>query len=124
MMDYFCRPELAGNNTVRTTRAVLRGNLRRYDADGVSVVPYFPGASVGQTLLVSIDGGAPVSIALTDTNAAGSSLAVALSDINTALNGLVPSAEAFDSDGTISIRSGTATEVPLFKSRGAVQLRP
>ena len=109
MMDYFCRPELAGNNTVRTTRAVLRGNLRRYDADGVSVVPYFPGASVGQTLLVSIDGGAPVSIALTDTNAAGSSLAVALSDINTALNGLVPSAEAFDSDGTISIRSGTAT---------------
>lgn len=105
MMDYFRRPNLAGNNITRTTRATVRGNLRRSDADGSSTVPYFPGAVSGLTLLVSVDGAAATTITLTDANAAGSGIVTALADINTALS---PGGEALDTDGTITLRSTNA----------------
>lgn len=105
-MDYFRRPNLAGNNITRTSRATVRGNLRRSDADGSSTVPYFPAAVAGLTLLVSVDGAAATTITLTDTNAAGTGIATAIADINTALGA---GGDASDADGTISIRSTNAT---------------
>lgn len=114
-MDYFRRPVLAGNNITRTTRATIRGSLRRTDADGTSTVPYFPGANTGQTLLVAVDGAAPTTVTLTSANPGGSSLAEALADINTAL-GLT--GEAFDSDGTITIRSSNLTATASIQVTG------
>jgi hypothetical protein len=104
MMDYFRRPALAGNTLTRTNRAIIRGNVRRADADGLSTVPYFPGATAGKTIIVSVDGGPPTTVTLSDINAAGSSLVSALMDLTAAL----PGAESFDSDGSISIRSKSA----------------
>lgn len=101
-MDYFRRPNLAGNNITRTLRATVRGNLRRSDADGSSTVPYFPTAVAGLTLLISVDGAAATTVTLTDTNAAGTGIATAIADINTALGA---GGDASDADGTISIRS-------------------
>jgi len=98
-MDYFRRPQLSGKNITRTTNAVLRGSLRRSNADGVSVVPYFPAAVAAQTLNVSIDG-TPFVVTLT-----GNGINTVIADINTAIG---VAGTAFDSDGTISIRSATA----------------
>lgn len=98
-MDYFRRPQVSGKNVTRTTNAVLRGSLRRSNADGVSAVPYFPAASAAQTLNVSIDG-TPFVATLT-----ANGINTVIANINTAIG---VAGTAFDSDGTISIRSATA----------------
>lgn len=98
MLDFFRRPQLAGNNLNRIPFAVVHGELRRTDADGTSAIPYFTGVSSGQTLNFSIDG-TPYSVTLT-----GNSLAGVLSDINTAIG---IHGTAFDSDGSISIQTTT-----------------
>jgi hypothetical protein len=114
-MDYFRRPQLAGNNLTRTNRATVRGSVRRSDADGLSTIPYFPSAIAGQTLLVAVDGAAATTVTLTDSNAAGSGITQAIADLNTTL---APGAEAFDSDGTISIRSTGLTGAASIEVTG------
>jgi hypothetical protein len=95
-MDFFRRPQLAGNNIPRLRAATVRGNIRRSDPDGISPNPYFPGASAGQTLNLEIDG-APVSVTLT-----GNALSTVLDDINTALGA---SGYAYPEDGVIAIQT-------------------
>jgi hypothetical protein len=98
-MDYFRRPQIAGKNISKTTNAVLRGALRRANADGVSAVPYFSGAAAAQTLNVSIDG-SPFVVTLT-----GNGINTVISDINTAIGA---AGAALDADGVIAIRSSTS----------------
>lgn len=98
-MEYFRRPQIAGKNISKTTNAVLRGSVRRANADGVSSVPYFSAAAAAQTLNVSIDG-SPFVVTLT-----GNGINTVISDINTAIGS---AGSAFDADGVIAIRSSTA----------------
>jgi hypothetical protein len=95
-MEFFRRPQLAGNNIPRLISATVRGSIRRSDPDGISPSPYFPGVSAGQTLDLKIDG-APVSVTLT-----GNTLSTVLDDINTALG---PSGYAYSEDGVIAIQT-------------------
>lgn len=98
-MEYFRRPQIAGKNISKTTNAVLRGSVRRANADGVSAVPYFSAAAAAQTLNVSIDG-SPFVVTLT-----GNGINTVISNINTAIGA---AGSAFDADGVIAIRSSTA----------------
>lgn len=98
-MDYFRRPQIAGKNISKTTNAVLRGSVRRANADGVSAVPYFSAAAAAQTLNVTIDG-SPFVVTLT-----GNGINTVISDINTAIGS---AGSAFDADGVIAIRSTTS----------------
>lgn len=101
-MDYFRRPVLAGNTLTHETFATVRGDIRRNDIDGGSTVPYFPGVTGSQTLIVIIDGGSPVTVSF--TGSPPGSLANILANINTALG---ITATAFDADGTVAIQSST-----------------
>lgn len=99
-MDFFRRPQLVGKALQRLSSGSVRGDFRRSDPDGTSSVPYFPGVSTGQTLLVSIDG-SPFTVTLTGATPNYQSI---LTDIDTAISsdGL-----AYDADGTIRIDSLT-----------------
>lgn len=101
-MDYFRRPVLAGNTLTHETFATVRGDIRRNDIDGGSTVPYFPGVTGSQTLIVVIDGGAPVTVSF--TGSPPGSLANILANINSALG---ITATAFDADGTVAIQTST-----------------
>lgn len=97
-MDYFRRPSLAGNNITRMGFATVRGSVRRSDADGISAVPYFPGASSTQTLNVKLDGTTyPVTLT-------GNGITQVIADINAAIGA---NGTAVDADGTISIQTNT-----------------
>jgi hypothetical protein len=98
-MEFFRSPQLLGNNVTRLTNATVRGNVRRSDPDGTSSVPYFPGVSGSQTILISIDGASAVSVTLS-----GNSINGIISDINTALGS---TGTAFDADGTLAIKTNT-----------------
>src|SRR6267154_451000 len=103
VMDYFRRPVLAGHTLSRQTYGSVRGDVRRTDVDGTSTVPYFPGVSATQTLLISVDGAGPVTATMSGTPPGG--INNVLADINTALG---ITGVAFDADGTIAIRTATA----------------
>jgi hypothetical protein len=96
-MDYFRRPQLAGRSLQRLPYGVVRGNVRRSDPDGTSSVPYFPGVSAGQTLLLEVNGD-PFTATLTGTPTYQS----ILNNINTAIS---PTGIAKDADGSIEISS-------------------
>lgn len=101
-MDYFRRPVLVGKSVTRQTFGTVRGNIRRNDADGFVAVPYFPGVTLGQQLLLGIDDVLPITVTLATAPAGG--MASTLADINAAL-GL--NGTAFDADGCIGIRTNT-----------------
>jgi hypothetical protein len=96
-MSYFRRPELMGTAGTRLPFAVVRGSVRRLDADHISAVPYFPGAG-GTTLSVATDGGT-YTIPLT-----GDSINAVIADINMALGA---GGRAYDEDGCIAIQTTT-----------------
>lgn len=97
-MDYFRRPVLAGSNLPRTQNAIVRGTKRRTDADGTSLVPYFPGVVAGQTLSIKIQATTYV-VTLTS----GEFLTI-LNDINTVIGAV---GTAFDADGCVGLSSKT-----------------
>lgn len=98
-MDFFRRPLLAGNNTVRMPLATIRGSLRRSDADGVVAFPYFIGAAATQTLDLSVDG-VTFNVVLT-----GAGMNTVMTDINTELAG---AGYALDYDGALAIQTAGA----------------
>lgn len=115
-LDYFRRPVLAGNTLRRTANATIRGNVRRKSADGVSSVPYFPGIAT-KSLLITIESTTYSVGAFTNDSYQG-----ALDQINAVIGGHasgVANGEAFDSDGSISIRSTTTNAVG---SLGSVEI--
>ena len=96
-MDYVRSSTMAGNNIYRLLKATLRGSVRRSNADGTSAVPYFPSLAT-KTLTIVIDG------FTYNVTFSASDIVTAISDINAQIyaRGI-----AFDSDGTISIRTLT-----------------
>jgi hypothetical protein len=93
-MDFFRRPILAGRNLKRLLNGTIRGSFRRSDADINSSVPYFPGASNGQTLTIVTEAGTYTATITSN------SLAQIISDINAALTS---HGFAFDADGSLAI---------------------
>lgn len=98
-MEFFRRPVFAGNNLRRVPQGVVRGSVRRSDPDGVSAVPYFPNLTVGQVLTITTEFG---NFTVTFTS---KSFAQVLADINAQLT---THGTAFDTDGSVSIRTNTA----------------
>jgi hypothetical protein len=102
-MDFFRRPQIAGNNLKRTSFATVRSSLRRKDADGSYSAPYYAGVTVGQTLLVTTQAGS-YTVTFNTVVSAGIDYNQAIADINAAITG----ASAVDLGGVISISSTTA----------------
>ncbi len=97
-MNFDRRAQLSGKAVARTQFAAVRGNIRRAEADGISAVPYFKDLSIGDTLIVKLDG-----VTFT-TTVTGVSLNQVIVDLNTEFGS---SGVAFDSDGCIGIRTAT-----------------
>jgi hypothetical protein len=111
-MNYFRRPKIANKSLPRLSQATIRGNTRRRNGDGVVSTPYFPDAVAGQDLVV-------VSQTGTRTYALISNK---ISDLIAGLNGptMLPqiSAEAFDHDGCLGIRSTVTGATSLISVTG------
>lgn len=108
-MDYFRRPQLAGNNITRLKAATIRGSIRRSDPDGFAAYPYFPGVVAAQTLNLSIDG-TPFSVSLT-----GNGLSTILNDINTLVGA---AGYAYAEDGVIAIQTTTGSAAGSIEVTG------
>ena len=131
-MEYARRPALAGKNIKRLSYALIRGSLRRADADIYSPVPYFaslnpssPGLGIDSShnlLNISLNGTALPAVTIPD-----STLTSVLTAINAALS---TGGVAYEQDGAIYIQSnmlgvgsieitgGTAAPVIGFDTTG------
>lgn len=102
-MDFFRRPSLVGKNMTRLQQATVRGSVRRADADGTSLDPYFPlitgGMPLNGALTVKIDG-----VTKTVDLITSNKFADVMTDIQTALGA---SGTVVDTDGTLSIKTAT-----------------
>lgn len=94
-MDFVRSSILAGKNVDRLLAATIRGAVRRNDADGGSLVPYFP-SIITKTLNISTETG---SYSVTFT---GNGIATVIADINAALT---THGAAYDADGVVAIQT-------------------
>src|SRR5512146_1482847 len=101
MLNHLRRPVLAGKTLSYMVYATIRGSVRRNDPDGISAAPYFA-VNMGDTLLVSVDGAAPVTATIPASNA---SIDTVLAALNSALTGV---GKAYEQGGTIYLQTLTA----------------
>ena len=111
-MEYFRRPQIAGNNLPYTNYAKLRGSIRRHDAGNNSDVPYFADVIAGQAINFSIWNGSG-SVQTYVVTLTGNDISTVIANIHAATSspGVITFstlATVIDDDGALSVQLNSA----------------